>query len=161
MLQVSKRSTRLFAILVGFMMIVSQSSYLSLNKVYAETEDPGTTETVYMLADTLEAGQNYIVANGNSGLVNVLEKDGTTFSSDETEVISDDNGSYIKAPSDDSVWTAVEGEEPGSMLAEGEEFYVFVESQIQTGQDEDVEATRGPPEGEAAVEEETFQLPPA
>ena len=90
MLQVSKRSKRLLAFLVGFMMIVSQSSYLSLNKVYAGTSDSNASEIVYMLTDTLESGQNYIVANSNSGSVSILERSSESITSAMTEVISEE-----------------------------------------------------------------------
>ena len=42
MLEVSKVSKKLFAFLVGFMLIVSQSSYLFPDNVYGETADTGT-----------------------------------------------------------------------------------------------------------------------
>ena len=119
MLQVSKRSKRLFAFLVGFMMIVSQSSYLSLNKVYAETDNPEAMETVYMLTDTLEAGQYYIVASGDSGSVSILERDSKNIASAKADVTSDENGTYIKAQSDETVWKAEEGDS-GSLLVNGD-----------------------------------------
>ena len=213
MLQVSKRSKRLLAFLVGFMMIVSQSSYLSLNKVYAGTNDSKTTEIVYMLTDTLKSGQNYIVASSSSGSVSILERSSESITSAKTEVVSDDNGQYIKDPSDNAVWTAVKGDggtllvngdyvigldENGNLAVgkksegdtiswsydkgdqqlsanggdspvylvfakgfeasdDGDGLSLFVESEIEIGQDEDAEATRGPPEDEETVvtEEET------
>lgn len=204
MLQVSKRSKRIFAFLVGFMMIVSQSSYLSLNKVYAETNDSNTTEIVYVLTDTLESGQKYIVSNNDSGSVSILERSGGNITSAGAEVTSDDNGPYIKDPPDGAVWTAVNGDsgtllvngdyaigldENGNLVLgkksgenvtswsfdtgnqqlsasggdnpvylvfangfeasnDGDGLSLFVASEIETGQDEDTEDTRGPPEEE-------------
>ena len=211
MLQISKRLKRVFAFLVGFMMIVGQSSYLSPSTVYGETENSVSTETVYMLTDKLEAGQNYIVASGNSGSVSILERDSKEITSAKAEVISDENGTYIKAPLDGAVWTAKKGDGSGTQLVNGgyavgldengvltlskdateglwsydggsqylaatggdspaymvfakgfeasnggDEVNLFVESEIETGQDEDVDSERGPPEEEdsAALEDE-------
>ena len=178
MLQVSKRSKRFFAFLVGFMMIVGQSSYLSSNIAYAETNDSSSTDTVFMLTDTLEEGQNYIVASGDNGSVSIFENDSDAIALGKTEVISDDNGSYIKDVSKDAIWTAqqdnvlvngensVELEKSGGdspayvVLTEGseatdngEEVYLYVESEIETGVDTDATSERGPPEAEEPAEE--------
>ena len=203
MIQVSKGHKRIFAYLVAVMMIVGQSSYLSTSIVYGGTEDSGSTETVYMLTDKLEPGQNYIIASGDGGSVSILERDSGEITSAKADVISDVNGTYIAAPSDNAVWTAIEGDGSGTLLvngdyavgldengelvlskdsAEGTDLWsydggsqllaasggdspvymvfangfeasneggavsLYVESVIETGQDENVDGVRGPPE---------------
>jgi len=216
--QVPKGYKRLFALLVGFMMIVGQSSYLSPSIVYGGTEQSGSTETVYMLTDKLETGKNYIVASGDSGSVSILERNSNNITSAQADVVSDENGTYIKAPSGDAVWQTVKGDGAGTMLVngsytlvldengklalskdsvnsaglwsydkgsqflvangadspvymvfakgaeasdDGEEVSLYVESEIKTGQDEEADEERGPPEGDDPVTLEDTPTPKA
>ena len=87
---------RVLVWIVGLLLIINQSVFLSESMVYGLTGDPGSTETVFMLTDQLEADQNYVIASGDSGKVSILEGDDSGINSLSAEVITDENGTYIK-----------------------------------------------------------------
>ena len=97
---------RILVWIVGLLLIINQSVFLSESMVYGLTGDPGSTETVFMLTDQLEADQNYVIASGDSGKVSILEGDDSGINSLSAEVITDENGTYIKELPADAVWTA-------------------------------------------------------
>jgi len=120
MVEILKSHKRLFAILVGFMMVAGQSGYLS-------------TDIVYGATDNSKAGQDYVAANGDQPLA--ASEDDTPAdlaSSDGPEVSENEDGNALS-----------------------------VESEIKTGQDADVETTRGPPEGKEGTSVEEEPVPKA
>ena len=84
--------------------------------VKGESSSGGTTsETVYVLADTLEAGKNYLIVNRNASSGYAVSHSTTTVTADEVAIQNGieatDNKAYIN--SDDvaeaSVWSAADG----------------------------------------------------
>ena len=107
---------RILVWIVGLLLIINQSVFLSESMVYGLTGDPGSTETVFMLTDQLEADQNYVIASGDSGKVSILEGDDSGINSLSAEVITDENGTYIKELPADAVWTADGAGASGAVL---------------------------------------------
>ena len=85
MLQVSKRSKRFLAFLVGFIMIVGQSSYLPLDKVYAGTGNSGSGDYAVTANQSTDNEEGADLSSGNGGGTDVV-------STEESEVADGGDG---------------------------------------------------------------------
>ena len=100
------------------------SQYVVGDGVGIEVEEPKTaagkgtitttvSETVYVLATELEAGKSYLIANGTSGTVNLLGKNGTSISSvsatTQTDNVNGENKTFIKLEDAANVLWKVDG----------------------------------------------------